>query len=190
MGPFQALDSVITKYFTLKGRASRSEYWWYTLMSLIILTAAVIFDIYLFDPTAPVSLNPLSYFTGFWLIFTLIPTFTVTVRRLHDSGKSGVWYLSFGLPVVGGLIWFITMILDSDHGENLYGPPPFGQRGTSYAGNDIDDTSLTPRQAAPRNPYAGYALLDRANQPQTSEMAQARKAEVSDYYRSRVLGQS
>ncbi len=189
MGPFAALDSVMSKYFTMKGRASRSEYWWYTLMFFVILAAALAFDVYLYDPFAPVSLNPLSYFTSFWLIANFIPQFCVTIRRLHDSGKSGFWYLINFVPF-GWVVMFIFMVLPSDYRDNEFGPPPFGMRGSGYQGHDLDDVSLTgrPTPAKPHNPYAAYGRMERARQPATPEMIAARKEEVTSLYQQRVLG--
>ncbi len=191
MGPFAALDSVMTKYFTLKGRAPRSEFWWYTLMYFIILVAAFCFDMYLYDPFEPVSLNPFAYFTSFWLIVNIIPNFTVSIRRLHDSDKSGLWYLILFVPAVGGLVFFVLMVLPSDARDNMYGPPPLGPRGSRYAGHDLDDVSLTGRAAPakPHNPYAAYANLERSRQAPTPEMIAARKEQVSALYKQRILGQ-
>lgn len=190
MGPIRAVDSVFSKFFTLRGRASRSEYWWFQLMSVLILCAAVAGDLWLFDPAAPLTLNPFAYFTSTWVIVIFIPQFTVTVRRLHDSGKSGLWYLTFLLPFVGWLFHLVTMLLPSDHGDNFYGPPPFGGGGSRYMASDPGDPTLTPRRPRDHNPYAGYALLDQANRPVTAEMQAARKAQMQDYYRTRVLGQA
>lgn len=190
MGPFAALDSVMSKYFTLRGRAPRSEYWWYFLMYFIILMAALTFDAYLYDPSKPVSLNPFSYFTTFWLIINVIPQFAVTIRRLHDSDKSGFWYLIVLVPF-GSIVMFVFMVLPSDPRDNAYGPPPLGPRGSSYAGHDPSQPSLTGNKTTPaaHNPYAAYAALDRARQPASPEMIAARKEQVTALYQQRVLGQ-
>lgn len=191
MGPFAALDSVMSKYFTMRGRASRSEYWWYQLMYTVIMIAAVFFDLYLFDPNAPVSYNPLSYFTTFWLFANIIPQITCAVRRLHDSGKSGFAYFVLLVPFIGSLLFLILMVLPSDYSDNAYGPPPFGPRGSRYSGNDPDDVSLTGRSTqANHNPYAAYAHLDLARREPTPEMIAARKEQVHALYQSRVLGKT
>lgn len=192
MGPLAAIDSVYSKFFTLKGRASRSEYWFYMLFYYVMFIVALTADVYLFDPTVPPSLNPFAYFTSFWLIANIIPQFTVTVRRLHDSGKSGLWWLVVFIPAVGGLILFVCMVLDSDHRDNAYGPPPFGPRGSGYAGNDLDDVSLTGQTDGKpsRNPYAGYAYLDQSRQNPSADMIAARKEEIHSLYQTRVLGKA
>ncbi|MEY1554010.1 DUF805 domain-containing protein [Yoonia sp. R2331] len=181
----------MSKYFTLRGRATRSEYWWYFLMYIIITCAALAFDVYLYDPFQPVSLNPFSYFTSFWLIVNIIPQFTVTVRRLHDTDKSGFWYL-INLVPLGWVVMLVFMVLPSDPRDNSYGPPPFGPRGSKYQGHDLDDISLTGNSAAraqePHNPYAAYAALERSRQPASPEMIAARKEQVTALYQQRVLG--
>ena len=191
MGPIGALDSVFSKYFTIRGRASRSEYWWFVLMYTIILCFAIWGDLIFFDPTKPMSLNPFAYFTGAWMIVTIIPHFTVTVRRLHDSGKAGYWYLVILLPL-GGLILLVLMLLPSDYGDNAYGQAPFGPRGSQYQGHDISNPGLPVKHKAaePSNPYAGYALLDQMRAGPTPEMIAARKEAVSALYKQRVLGQA
>ena len=192
MGPIAALDSVFTKYFTLRGRAPRSEYWWFVVMQFVILWVAVAGDLWLLDPSGPISLNPLSYFTGVWMLITVIPQFTCAIRRLHDSGRSGIYYLVTFVPFIGWLWFLILMCLDSERGDNIYGPPPFGPRGSTYRGlsdADLGIAQITPQRDIKHNPYAGYALLDQARQEPTPEMIAARKAQVSELYRTRVLGQ-
>ncbi len=55
---------------------------------------------------------------------TLVPSIAVTMRRLHDSGRSGWWYLISFVPYVGGIVLFIFMLLEGQPGENKYGPAP------------------------------------------------------------------
>ena len=188
MGPISALDSVFTKFFTLRGRASRSEYWWFALMSFVILLAAIAGDVFLFDPSKPISINPMSYFSLMWILITIIPNFTVSIRRLHDSGKSGAYYFVLFVPFVGSIIFLILMCLPSDHNQNHWGSPPFGPRGSQYDGHDIGHVGLVPKVKKAHNPYAGYALLDQARTEPTPEMLAARKEAVSQLYQTRVLG--
>lgn len=59
-----------------------------------------------------------------YVLIVFIPSLAVTVRRLHDTGKSG-WYILLNLiPYVGGLIIFIFTVMDSEPGENKWGPNP------------------------------------------------------------------
>lgn len=61
-----------------------------------------------------------------WLysLAALLPGLGVFVRRLHDTGRSGWWWLIAFLPVLGAIVLFVFMCLDSQPGENKYGPNP------------------------------------------------------------------
>ena len=191
MGPFKALDSVFTQFATFKGRAPRSEYWWFVFMNVIITFCALVGDLYLLDPYATPSLNPFSYFTGFWLIITFIPGLAVTIRRLHDAGYSGLWYLISFVPF-GWIALLILMVLPSEPGANIYGPPPFGGGGSTYGSRGLDDPHAIlngPQSPQKADPYAPYAALERARRPKSEEMIAAQKEEVNDYFRKHVLKQ-
>jgi uncharacterized membrane protein YhaH (DUF805 family) len=183
MGPIAAVDSVISNYFSLKGRASRSEFWWWSLVQSIGLLAAIAADVALSDP-AHLSMNPMSYATVIVALFTVIPNFTVAIRRLHDTGRTGAWYLILFVPV-GSLVLLIFMLLPSQYDDNIYGPPPFGRRRSDYSG---ETEGLIPsHRTARHNPYASYALLDKVDRVATPEMQAARKAQINEYYRTKVM---
>ncbi len=188
MGPIKAVDSVLSNFFTLRGRASRSEYWWWSLLTFIGLLGAVAVDLSVFDPRNP-SLNPFSYLSVLFVLFTIPPGFTVTIRRLHDTGRSGAWYLISLVPF-GSIVLFIFMILPSQRDDNIYGPPP-----SKSARADIGDAILDP--LAPRlrpqksNAFAVYARMEHEEAMRGSpELAEARKTQISEYYRQKVLGKS
>lgn len=188
MGPFKAIDSVFSQYATFKGRAPRSEYWWWVFMHLVILICAIAGDLYFLDPYAQPSLNPLTYFTGFWIIATFIPNIAVTVRRLHDAGYSGLWYLLNFAPF-GPIVVFIMTLFPSEVDANAYGQPPFGGGGSTYGRHGLDDPHII-KKAEKADPYAPYAALERARQPKTEAMIAAQKDEINDYFRNRVLKKS
>jgi uncharacterized membrane protein YhaH (DUF805 family) len=58
------------------------------------------------------------------LVAVLIPGIAVSVRRLHDTGKSGWWLLIGLVPLLGGIVLLVFMVLDSQPGQNQYGPHP------------------------------------------------------------------
>ena len=106
------------KYFDFKGRASRSEFWWFTLFLVCCGTVTGTIDALLFgwefsDPT------PL---TNIATIVTLIPSFSVSWRRLHDVGKSG-WWILISLTIIGLIPLIIWCIRASDN-PNQYGEIP------------------------------------------------------------------
>jgi uncharacterized membrane protein YhaH (DUF805 family) len=64
-----------------------------------------------------------------FVLATFIPTLAVTVRRLHDTNRSGWWVLLEFVPIVGGLVLLVFMMLDSQPGANRFGPNPKGVPG-------------------------------------------------------------
>jgi len=111
---------VLKKYAVFDGRAGRKEYWYFVLFNVIIG-----FVLGLIEGLAGITLE-----IGFGvlsLIYTLavlLPSIGVSVRRLHDTGRSG-WWLFIGLiPFIGGIIIFIFMVGGSQEGTNQYGPSP------------------------------------------------------------------
>ena len=112
---------VLQKYAVFSGRATRSEFWMFALFHVLILGALVALSIW-----AEVFSRPLlsslfgSLFPLYWLA-TLIPHIAVTVRRLHDTGRSGWSQLIGVVPFIGPLILFIILVCESD-GDNQYGP--------------------------------------------------------------------
>ena len=114
MGFAEAVSSCFSNYATFKGRASRSEYWFFQLF-YVLVTLVCMF--------APVLLtSPIIGLIGVViLIFGLaLPQLAVTVRRFHDSDKSG-WWLLIGLAPMGGLVIFIFTLLPPTPGPNSYG---------------------------------------------------------------------
>lgn len=117
-------DCVKNKYSDFDGRARRKEYWLYTLMMIIInIILQILVGVLSFIPLINVLI---------WIVVTIIglglivPSLAVTVRRLHDTGKSGWWVLLAFIPVVC-LVLLYFLVLDSQHGSNRYGDNPKGE---------------------------------------------------------------
>jgi len=116
------------------GRARRTEYWLFRLEIMLVgLVIGVPFS--LLTNTSggeiiPESNSMLGFFIlGVVAILAILLTIVdlgVTVRRLHDTGKSGWWILIRLVPYIGSLVIFIFMVMDSEAGENQYGPNPKG----------------------------------------------------------------
>ncbi len=97
------------------------EYWMFILFNIIITVVLALID-YLtgtFSPRAGVGL-----LGGLYALAVLIPSLVVTVRRLHDTDRTGWWILIGLIPVIGGIVLLIFMLLDSQPGANRYGPNP------------------------------------------------------------------
>ncbi|MFE9674220.1 DUF805 domain-containing protein [Streptomyces sp. NPDC006259] len=101
------------KYATFSGRARRAEYWWfsvlYVIATLVIAGTSLAIDV----PLVNVLLLPF-----------VVPMLTVSVRRLHDTGRSGRRMLIALIPVVGPIVYLVGMTADSTPGANRYGPFP------------------------------------------------------------------
>ncbi len=105
---------VLKKYAVFDGRAARPEYWWFTLANTII---SVVLDVVFRSGAGQVV-------SGLYALAVLLPTLGVSIRRLHDTNRSGWWILVGVIPIVGW-IWIIVLLATaSDSGPNSYGPPP------------------------------------------------------------------
>ena len=107
---------VLGNYAVFNGRARRKEYWMFRLFHTIIYLLLIYFLI-------ASGFEQYIIFIIYFII-TLIPSFALTVRRLHDIGNSG-WMVFINLiPLIGGIILFIFALQDSQPGENKYGKNP------------------------------------------------------------------
>ena len=123
-------------YAKCSGRSRRSEFWYFYLMSFLVMVAfeiiynSIYYNTYSYD----------SYYggrrygndlTSFLLIVIfviylvlLIPEISVTVRRLHDTGRSGLYFLIYFIPIIGFFILLYFCSIDSEERPNEYGPSP------------------------------------------------------------------
>lgn len=104
------------KYTDIEGRATRSEYWYFVLGNFLVsfLIGLII---------SPISFKLGQGLSFLWTMFTLVPSITVGVRRLHDSNHSG-WNLLWNLiPFFGWIYLIYLLILQSDSESNDYGTP-------------------------------------------------------------------
>ncbi|GAB6900386.1 hypothetical protein JCM9957A_34760 [Kineosporia succinea] len=126
-----AVRIVLTqKYATFQGRARRSEYWWWYLAYVLGVFASLIVVGILVAILGDNALS--SALLVLWYVVAvfgfLVPNLAVGVRRLHDTGRSGWWWLISIVPF-GGLVLLVFMVLDSEPGSNQYGPNPKGAEG-------------------------------------------------------------
>ena len=113
--------AVLKKYAVFSGRARRREYWFFALFNIIISIVLGVLDVMLGTASKGTGIGLLS---GIYTLAVIIPALAVTVRRLHDTSRSGWWILIAFVPFIGGLVLLIFMILDSKPGANDYGPNP------------------------------------------------------------------
>ena len=112
---------VLKKYAVFKGRARRKEYWLFYLFHLIAIFLTMIIDMVTGSFDSELGLGA---FAGAYIILTLLPSLAVTVRRLHDTNRSGWWILISLIPLVGPITIFVFTVLDSYPNTNDFGENP------------------------------------------------------------------
>ena len=113
--------AVLKNYAGFSGRARRKEYWMFVLFNMIFAIVAMILDNVLGIAIEGVGYGPLY---GLYVLAVLIPGLAVSVRRLHDVGKSGWMILISLIPLIGAIWLLVLMVTDSNTGENEYGQNP------------------------------------------------------------------
>lgn len=106
---------VLQKYAVFGGRARRKEYWMFALINAIIGIILGLVEKRIGGP---------GVIGGVYSLAILIPAIAVSVRRLHDTGRSGWWLLISLVPLVGAIILLVFMVTDSTPGENQFGANP------------------------------------------------------------------
>lgn len=109
------------KYATFGGRARRKEYWFFLLVNVLVSIALVMVDVVLgtFEEVTGTGLVGKLY-----ALAVLLPSLAVTVRRLHDTDRSGWWVLIGLVPLLGAVVLLVFTLLDSQPGSNRFGPNP------------------------------------------------------------------
>ena len=116
-------------YANFRGRARRKEYWGFHLFwfiaVMLLAGGGVAIDGSLgnLDAETPIATFALPVLFG---LATLLPGVAVTVRRIHDLGLSGWFYLLFFVPSIGGLIILVFALIPSQKYDNKWGPVPAG----------------------------------------------------------------
>jgi uncharacterized membrane protein YhaH (DUF805 family) len=113
-----AVRTCLSKYVDFSGRARRSEYWWFALFDILVGFVAAIIDSILGTGSGSFGV-----FQALVTLALLLPGLAVSVRRLHDTSRSGWWVLIALVPVVGLIVLLIFYVQDS-HPDNKYGPSP------------------------------------------------------------------
>jgi uncharacterized membrane protein YhaH (DUF805 family) len=148
IGFVDAIKRGFKKYATFSGRASRSEYWWWYLFTFLVY---LVLGVPLYVVGIATSRDggrtpgtlaiPLIILLTVFALGIIVPSFALTVRRLHDAGYSGLLALLFLIPYVGGLVMLIFALLPSSPAGAKYDPVP--------AAPAAYDPNL------PQNPYNG-----------------------------------
>lgn len=118
------------RYFDFAGRSRRKEYWMFALFTFLVSLAWVVVAniVAASGLRGPANIEPgalvATLLLGLWGLLSIIPTFAVTVRRLHDTGRSGFWILIGFVPIVGALVLLYFYLIEGTRGANRFGPDP------------------------------------------------------------------
>jgi uncharacterized membrane protein YhaH (DUF805 family) len=118
------------RYAEFHGRAPRKEFWYFILFNTLISLGAGLIDMLLKTEIRHAGIGLLS---GLYDLAVVVPGLAGAVRRLHDTGKSG-WYFLIGfIPLVGTIMLIVFLCRPSVPGENQYGPNPKQAEATADA---------------------------------------------------------
>jgi len=115
MNPFDYyLTAFKDKYADFEGRSRRSEYWYFALFNLLVSIGLLVID--------SVLGFGILYFV--YILVSFIPNLSVSVRRLHDTNRSGWNLLISFIPLVGTIILIVWLATEGTAGPNEYGDDP------------------------------------------------------------------
>ena len=117
---FDYYKKAYQNYAEYKGRATQAEYWYFVLCHFLVTVSLIILIVVGVEGNNDFMAGSAGISLGLYTLASIIPSLMVSIRRLHDTGKSGWMYLCGFIPVVGGLILIILLSQKSD-GDNEWG---------------------------------------------------------------------
>ena len=118
----QATKSYFLRWRDFQGRSSRSEYWW-AVLSVFVISSLLGFVVGFFGALAVLSMTTIQLLIVPIQIFLTIASVALVIRRLHDTDRSGWWYLIF-LTIIGIFVLVIWYCQKGTEGENRFGKDP------------------------------------------------------------------
>ena len=109
------------KYAIFQGRATRSEYWYFTLFNILAVFGFCLIDQFMGTFDFDAGYGPLS---AIYTLAMILPALGVSIRRLHDTRRSGWWFMITIIPIIGLLVFLYFALQDSDPNPNQYGESP------------------------------------------------------------------
>jgi uncharacterized membrane protein YhaH (DUF805 family) len=122
-----AVQSVLSQYVGFSGRARRSEYWYFFLFNVIVSVVFSIIDAIIGSQILGIIVS----------LALLLPGLAVTLRRLHDTDRTGWWIWIALIPIVGVIVLIVFLCKDSDPAANKYGASPKFGAGPAYGGSGV-----------------------------------------------------
>jgi len=126
----------LRRYAEFSGRSRRKEYWMFVLLNALIgLTVGLVFLVGYYADMSQTEMDtwlmPVVYLAGLYSLVAIIPGIAVTVRRLHDTDRSG-WAILWGLvPLIGALLLILFYVTEGTRGPNRFGVDPKGGEATA-----------------------------------------------------------
>jgi uncharacterized membrane protein YhaH (DUF805 family) len=126
----------LRRFADFRGRSRRMEYWMFGLFLVIgsMVAAALDSGLGLGRTVTVVDSAPgfwsqamyteTGWITRIFVLAMLIPSLAVSIRRLHDIGRSGFWLLIGLVPLAGGIVLLVFFLTGSQRGANRWGPDP------------------------------------------------------------------
>lgn len=120
----EAIKSGFRNYVVWKGRATRSEYWWWTLFVVLVTLPFNIF--YQISIQGAIAAGSFDIFNGAYFLLLIValalflPGLSMLIRRLHDTDRSGGWYWIVLVPFVGSIVLLVFVLLPSTPGPNRF----------------------------------------------------------------------
>ena len=115
----EAMSSGFRNYVGFSGRAARSEFWYWILFTVLVSIVTSIIDFGVLSS----DVMPLS---SIWSLVTFLPSLAMGVRRLHDTDRSGWWWLISLIPLIGIIVLIVFWCSEGTRGPNRFGPDPLG----------------------------------------------------------------
>ena len=119
----ESFATCIKKYADFSGRAPRSEYWWFILAQFLLGFVAG-FVLGFIGGIMGMGTSLADIGSVVLMLGLFLPALGVAIRRLHDTGKSGWWYLLVFIPIIGWLVLLYWFVQPSTEGTNEYGEAP------------------------------------------------------------------
>lgn len=110
------LKKCLRNYVNFSGRARRKEYWYFVLAQMGLIIVAMILDAIIFGSDTAIFYVVVAF--GLFL-----PSLAVTIRRLHDTSRSGWWFFLSLIPLIGSIILLVFLASETKFETNQWGPP-------------------------------------------------------------------
>jgi uncharacterized membrane protein YhaH (DUF805 family) len=117
MGIQEAVSTCFSKYVDFQGRATRPEYWWWVLFIVVVAVVLRLLGGLILGMDSGAG----GLLSGLFYLATLLPGLAVSVRRLHDTDRSGWWLLIGFIPVIGTLVLIYFMVQPGTMAPNQFG---------------------------------------------------------------------